>query len=147
MCCAGAYNVINRIFRCFITNNKIAIIKAYNSYARPHVEFSTTKWNPGIEVITYIGLNSNIKKVQKYFTRRLYYRCNISYENCENRLKNLKLISLEMRRKRFDIIMIYKLINGLVDIDYSSILNIKTNSSTRSNSQRIIIDNSRLDVQ
>ena len=33
--------------------------------------------------------------------------------------------------------MIYKLINGLVDIDYSSILNIKTNSSTRGNSQRI----------
>ena len=42
--------------------------------------------------------------------------------------------------------MIYKLINGLDDIDYSSILNIKTNSSTRGNSQRIIIDNSRLDV-
>ena len=43
--------------------------------------------------------------------------------------------------------MIYKLINGLVDIDYSSILNIKTNSSTRGNSQHIIIDNSRLDVR
>ena len=28
-------------------------------------------------------------------------------------------------------------------MDYSSILNIKTNSSTRDNSQRIIIDNSR----
>ena len=43
--------------------------------------------------------------------------------------------------------MIYKLINGLVDIDYSSILNIKTNSSTRGNSQCIIIDNSCLDVR
>ena len=43
--------------------------------------------------------------------------------------------------------MIYKLSNGLVDIDYSSILNIKTNSSTRGNSQYIIIDNSRLDVR
>ena len=43
--------------------------------------------------------------------------------------------------------MIYKLINGLVDNDYSSILNIKTNSSTRGNSQRMIIDNSRLEVR
>ena len=42
MCCTGAYNVINRIFRCFITNNKITIIKAYITYVRPHVEFSTT---------------------------------------------------------------------------------------------------------
>ena len=41
MCCTGAYNVITRIFRCFITNNKIAIIKAYITYAIPHVEF----WN------------------------------------------------------------------------------------------------------
>ena len=44
MCCTGAYNIINHIFRCFIINNKIAIIKAYIVYARPHVEFSTT-WN------------------------------------------------------------------------------------------------------
>ena len=60
MCCTGAYNVINRIFRCFITNNKIAIIKAYITYARPHVELSTTIWNPGIEARTYIGIKSKI---------------------------------------------------------------------------------------
>ena len=42
MCCTGAYNVINRIFRYFITNNKIAIIKVYITYAILHVEFSTT---------------------------------------------------------------------------------------------------------
>ena len=36
--------------------------------------------------------------------------------------------------------------NGLVDIDYTYILNIKTNSSTRGNPHCIIIDNSRLDV-
>ena len=35
--------------------------------------------------------------------------------------------------------MTYTLVNGLVDIDYSSIINIKNNSSTRGNSQRIII--------
>ena len=94
-----------------------------------------------------LGLKSKIEKVQKYFTRRLYYRCNIPYENYENRLKNLKLESIEIRKKQFDIIMIYKLINGLVDNDYSSILNIKTNSSTRGNSQRTTIDNSRLEVR
>ena len=81
MCCTGENNVINRIFRCFIINNKIAIIKDYITYAIPHVEFSTTIWNPGIEARTYIGLKSKIEKVQKYITRRLYYRCNIPYEN------------------------------------------------------------------
>ena len=76
MCCTGAYNVNNRIFRCFITNNKIAIINAYITYARPYVEFSTTIWNPGIEARFYIGLKSKIYKGHKYCTRHLYYRCN-----------------------------------------------------------------------
>ena len=80
MCCTGAYNVINRIFRCFITNNKIAIIKAYITYAIPHVEFSTTIWNPGIEARTYIRLKSKIEKVHKYCTRHFYYCCNIPYK-------------------------------------------------------------------
>ena len=39
MCCAGAYNVINRILYCFITNNRTEINKAYITYAIPHVEF------------------------------------------------------------------------------------------------------------
>ena len=43
--------------------------------------------------------------------------------------------------------MTYKLVNGLVDIDYSSILNIKNISSKLGNSKRIIIDNSHLDVR
>ena len=37
----------------------------------------------------------------------------------EMKLITLKLESLEIRRNLFDIIMTYKLFNGLVDIDYS----------------------------
>ena len=54
VCCAKAYNVINRIFRCFITNNVTAILTAYIAYARPHLEFASTVWNPGIEARGYI---------------------------------------------------------------------------------------------
>ena len=42
VCCTKAYNVINRIFRCFITNNVTAILTAYIAYARPHLEFAST---------------------------------------------------------------------------------------------------------
>ena len=41
VCCTSAYCVINRIFRCFITNNMPAIRKAYISYARPHLEYAS----------------------------------------------------------------------------------------------------------
>ena len=42
---------------------------------------------------------------------------------------------------RFDLIMLYKLINGLIDIDPSSIMQIKTNNITRSHSKTLLIDN------
>ena len=82
--------MINRIFRCFITNNRTEINKAYITYAISHIELSTTLWNPVIEDRTYIRLKSNIEKVKKYCTRCLYDRCNIPYESYENRLTNLK---------------------------------------------------------
>ena len=56
VCCSKAYSVINRIFRCVITNNVTSILIAYIVYARPHPEFASTVWNPGIEARGYIGL-------------------------------------------------------------------------------------------
>ena len=48
---------------------------------------------------------------------------------------------------RFDLIMLYKLINGLIDIDPSSIIQIKTNNITRGHSKRLLIDKARIDLR
>ena len=48
---------------------------------------------------------------------------------------------------RFDLIMLYKLINGLIDIDLSSIIQIKTNNITRGHSKRLLIDKARIDIR
>ena len=122
VCCAKAYSVINRIFRCFITNNITAILTVYISYARTHLECAPTVWNPGIEARVYIGLKRQLEKVQKYFTHRLYGRCKILYLSYDERITFLDIDSLEIRRMRFDLIMLYKVINGLIDIGPSRIL-------------------------
>ena len=62
MLCYNAYNVTNRIFRCFITNNVTAILIVYIAYARPHLEFASTVWDTGIESRGY--LNANLKKLK-----------------------------------------------------------------------------------
>ena len=147
MCCAKAYNVINRIFRCFITNNVTAILTAYIAYARPHLEFASTVWNPDIEARGYIGLKRQLEKVQRYFTRRLFGRCKIPYLSYDERIIFLDIDSLEIRRIRFDLIMIFKLINGLIDIEPSSIIQIKTNNITRGHSKRLLIDKARIDLR
>ena len=41
--------------------------------------------------------------------------------------------------------MLYKLINGLIDIDPSSIIQIKTNNITRGHSKRLLIYKTRID--
>ena len=41
---------------------------------------------------------------------------------------------------RFDLIMLYKLINGLIDIDPSSIIQIKTTNITRGHPKRLLVD-------
>ena len=48
---------------------------------------------------------------------------------------------------RFDLIMIFKLINGFIDIDPSSIIQIKTNNITRGHSKRLLIDKATIDLR
>ena len=147
VCCTKAYNVINRIFHCFITNNVTAILTAYIAYARPHLECASTVWNPGIESRGYIGLKLQLEK--KYFTPRLFGHSKIPYLSYDERIKFFEIDSLEIRRMRFYLIMLYKLINGLIDIDInpSSIIQIKTNNITRDHSKRLLIDKARIDLQ
>ena len=119
MCCAKAYNVINRIFRCFITNNVAYILSTYIAYYRPHLEFNLQ--NAGIESRCYIELKRQLEQFQKCSTRRLFARCKIPYLSYDERIKFLDIDSLQIRRMRFDLIIIYTLINGVIDIDPSSI--------------------------
>ena len=147
VCCTSAYCVINRIFRFFITNNIPAIRKAYISYARPHLEYTSTVWNPGLDARTFKGLKIKLEKVQKFFTRRLIERCGLPYKPYNERLIYLILDSLEIRRTRFDLVMVYKLFNGLVSINTSSIINIKkTNYNTRGHSLQISMNTCKLNV-
>ena len=72
--CNKAYLIINSLFRCFITNNYIYLLKAYISYVRPLVESDYSVWNSDP---LYITNSNHIENIQKYFTKRLFARCNI----------------------------------------------------------------------
>ena len=128
----SAYFVINRIFRGFINNNNPAIIKAYISYAKPHLEYASTVWNPSLDARTFKGLKVQLENVQQFFKRRLIERYDLPYKPYKDRLIYLNLDSLEIRRTICYLVMVYKLFNGLISMDASSIINIKkTNYNTR----------------
>ena len=103
----------------FITrNNWYSLFKAYTTYIRPLLAHGSSIWNP---VKYSIGLNKLIEKVQHKFTKYIYFRCNFLKSNIDTILCFLKLMNLYHRRLRGDLILAFKILNNLVDIDKSSV--------------------------
>ena len=89
--CSKAYTIINIIFRCFATNNYSSILKAYITYARQKIKYNSSIWNLGND---YKGLINKLKNIQRYFTKRLFSRCNIPYIEYPDMLLFLNINSL-----------------------------------------------------
>lgn len=70
--CLKANRVSNMNFRWFTTKDKNVLLTAFKTYVSLLVKYNTPVWNP--HLVKDIGL---IEKVQRYFTRRLFARCDI----------------------------------------------------------------------
>ena len=92
------------ILRAFKFSRPSILINLYKTHVRPKLEYNSPIWNPClIKEITCI------ENVQRKFTKRLLQRNNISFENYQDRLKILNLETLEKRRIKFDLILMYKI--------------------------------------
>ena len=107
-----AHQRANLIHRCFLSREKDSLILAYKIYVRPILEYCSNVWSPSLKRDIL-----SIEAVQRRFTKRLPGLSNISYHV---RLKLLKLESLEIRRLRSDLILVYKILFGHV---YCSVVN------------------------
>ena len=81
----------------------------YKSIVRPHLEYASPAWSPTLK----IDINS-IEKVQRRATRLVPALSSLSYNE---RLQELKLPTLQYRRLRTDLILIYKLTHNLTTLD------------------------------
>ncbi len=81
----------------------------YPTYVRPILQYAPPAWSPYLK-----GNIDHVESVQHYFTRRLLDRCGMEYVE---RLNFLQLDSLEVRRIKADLILYYKVINNLIQID------------------------------
>ena len=106
-----AYRIINLLFCVFTVANTTAYIRAYTSYVRPILEFNSPVWSPH-----YVGLIDKIEGVQRNFTKRVMLRCNaVDPPHYLARLDILGLDSLELRRIKADLVLLYQIVNGNVD--------------------------------
>ena len=106
------FRKVNLIFRCFKTRDVTFLVKVYTTFVRPGLEYASEIWSPH-----YIRDIELIERVQRLFTRRL--PC-FSTERYEYRLNYLGLKSLRQRRIAKDLIMVFRIVHGLVDLDFDA---------------------------
>ena len=99
------------IFRCFVSKDRVSIIKAFITYVRPLIEYVSCVWTPNS-----VRLIRKIEAVQKRFTKRLPGLEVLEYHE---RLTILGLESLELRRLQTDLRMTYTILFSIVNL-YSS---------------------------
>ena len=102
-----AFCALYSMLRAVSVNSVDLLIKCYKTYVLPHIEFGSTFYSP------YLTKDIDaIERVQRAFTKILYYRCfssdRDSVPDYDQRLKVLGLMKLKERRKCSDAILAFR---------------------------------------
>ena len=111
------------IMRTFVHKTSNVLIPLFKALIRPVVEYGNPVWCP------YLRKDiDEIEKTQRNYTKNIIGNKELDYGE---RLRSLKLPSLEYRRVRGDMIEVYKILNNLYDpLTTNSLLTLDT-STTR----------------
>ncbi len=137
-----AFHAAHKVLFCFSSNNSSTLLLAYLSFVRPILETNCVVWSPHLRT----DINK-IESVQRFFTRKLFQRTGNSSQGYEDRLNKLRLESLEERRIRFDLIMVYKIVYSLVDLNFDDFFRFRESSySLRGHSLTLIKSNTKTPI-
>ena len=100
---------LSSIRRSFSRFNLRNFLLLYKSMVRPLLEYNTSVWFP----LSLTG-EHRIEKVQRRATRLVPYLQCLSYPQ---RLSRLQLPSLKFRRRRNDLVNVFRIIKGMDDVD------------------------------
>ena len=94
------------VLRTFMIRKPEPMMMLFKSLILPHIEYCCIIWNP------YLQKEINmLEQIQRSYTSKLEGLNNLNYYE---RLKELKIYSLERRRDRYIILYIFKIINNIV---------------------------------
>ena len=135
-----ANRLIGLIRITFESLNDEMFTNLYNTLIRPLLEYCVQAWSPHLKKDILL-----LENVQRRATKLVGRLRDMEYED---RLKELKLTSLEDRRIRGDMILTYRLINGMEKVDYHKFFSLQNNHyNLRGHNQKIVKTNVRLDVR
>ena len=118
------------ILKCFSSRDPLLLMRAFCTFVRPLLEFSSTIWSP----YTVSDIN-RIESVQRSFTKHFHY---LRYSTYRERLVNLGLDSLQCRRVKADLVLCYKLLHGLTNIKSDDFIVLSPNVNLRGNQFKLV---------
>jgi hypothetical protein len=107
----AAMGVLKTIWRNFHYRDKKVYLNLYKQYVRPHLEFSVAAWSPWQE-----GDKALLERVQEKAVHAISGMTGLTYEE---KCKELDIETLEIRREQQDLLLTYKILNGIGNIDHS----------------------------
>ena len=116
------------IRKSFNFTDKTMFLSLYKSLVRPIIEYGNAIWGPH-----YILDQQSIESVQRRFTKYLFNFNDLPYSE---RLSILGLPSLQYRRLRDDMILIYRMIYNDMGLELSDFFSTNTCSSTRGHTNK-----------
>ena len=118
--------LINKVFE---NRTETSLLHLYKSFVRPIVEYSSVVWNP------YTSCNINkLERIQKRMTRMPQRIRHLPYRD---RLKSLNLLSLQSRRLRAQVILIFKMFQCEPLQDLNNYFTFSSSTKTRGHRYKI----------
>ena len=125
-----ANQVLGIIKKSYVTRDARTMSTLYKALVRPHLEYANVIWGPFFKADMEM-----VEAVQHRATKLIPELRNFPYED---RLRNLELPSLTYRRRRGDMIQLYKIMNSMVRIDPKILFTpLSSNSVTRGHNQKL----------
>ena len=128
--CNKTRRLVGLLYRRFHQySNSTTLINLYRSFIRPHLEYASIVWNPGLK-----GETEAIENVQKFALRMCTRSWNSDYEEL---LATADLPSLKDRRSRACLCHLFKIIHGITEFADAPLTNQISNYNTRSSGKPV----------
>ena len=97
-------NILKQITRAFMYRDRKVFLLLYKQFVRCHLEFAIPAWSP--------WLVQDIEILERVQKKAVNFIVGLSGKTYEEKLSELNLTSLADRRKKFDLVQTFKILNG-----------------------------------
>ena len=121
----------NHILKCFNSSKIEVYTKAFKTYVRPLLEYSTEVFGPCSKKMI-----RQMERPQRFFTRIAMKKCGIEKMNYRDRISTMYLESLELRRQKQQLKTVFKIMNNFVKVEKGRLFSFSTRTSSRTHHQK-----------